>query len=310
MSDLVLICGLLVILLSFEILDNLLFVAVVGHDVGIVLIEIDEIFITAFVHNLVKLIRVFTFAFVVGIGLLSVIDASGLEEGLGGLVLNCLFGGGLCAILLALLLLMWLREWAGNSVVLLIDLILIMNVLLEECLLLSRLVIGLLLIRVAEVLCGGVFLVRILALVASVSASMTIPAFSDGVSTGCPVTCEQVVQAGTKRSHVPDHAEESDSDYRIKVTHNVYDLNNADSHKTHRCYKTANLGCECECSSSSTKFPVYNPHSDASGAECLKATPVDGSICGSIAGDVTGTKDLAHFWNDRTKAEADAANSN
>merc|ERR1719446_1614088 len=119
-------------------------------------------------------------------------------------------------------------------------------------------------------------------------------AVATATTPNCPVTCEQVQVDGTRVNHTPDspdphnyatsltHSTSDDSDWKIKVTHKVYDANTG-SYKHHRCYKTTNMAvpkaqrCLCECITSSNNNP---------------------------------NKKLATFWTDRTAAQATAANTN
>jgi len=145
-------------------------------------------------------------------------------------------------------------------------------------------------------------------------AACSTPAPIPPTSGTCPIMCELVTQTGQRVSHTPDsalyatslaHGTDSHSDFRIRVIHNTFDVNDQkteSSYNQHRCYKTCsswldekervcvgNLGCACECSSKpeTTGFmSLYNPHKDT-----LATLPQN---------------DLEQFWTDRTGDQAEA----
>jgi hypothetical protein len=148
----------------------------------------------------------------------------------------------------------------------------------------------------------------------------------------CPVTCVQYPVNGTRINHTPDsttpynyatsytHSSEAHSDWKIKVTHNTLDVN-SHAWKHHRCYKTTdpslsreeNCACECETAANNNpnlgavakaQFPLYpneplipyNPYHGHPDVEHKFGNPHD-------------QHDLLKFWSDRTRAEANAANT-
>merc|ERR1719316_23214 len=160
------------------------------------------------------------------------------------------------------------------------------------------------------------------------SSLLTLAMLSGAAATTkCPVTCKQVQISDTTRvSHEPHspnyanslvHNSVADDDWRIKVTHNVYDVNTG-AYMHHRCFKTTDETvnqadrCRCECltltstnptKNAITKFPKYsqdiivpyNPYGDHDDVK---------------TGNANNNKALSAFWSDRTSDEAEAANTN
>jgi len=66
----------------------------------------------------------------------------------------------------------------------------------------------------------------------------------------CPVTCELEANMLDRRSHIHDakwnQALVGHADKKVKVTHNVHDINTQDTYTQHRCYRDDGE-CLCEC---------------------------------------------------------------
>jgi len=127
----------------------------------------------------------------------------------------------------------------------------------------------------------------------------------------CPVRCELKEIEGKRTKDQPNsrrymdsliHSQIDEQDFRIKVIHDVSDINTATSYKQHRCYKSGEK-CKCECTGAR-----YGPRSgmlfsDLSGEYQTAAyNPYKNHP------DVT--HDLAHFWEDVAASPHEYATSN
>jgi len=76
------------------------------------------------------------------------------------------------------------------------------------------------------------------------------PSPTPAPTANCPVTCALEADSLDRRSHIHDkkwnQALTGQQGQRVKVTHNVYDINTMDTYKQHRCYRVDGE-CLCEC---------------------------------------------------------------
>merc|ERR1740130_1622880 len=87
--------------------------------------------------------------------------------------------------------------------------------------------------------------------------AFTFLASAQAVAPVCPVRCEieQFTSLSQRTKDQPNsrrymdslvHSQIDEQDFKIKVIHDVSDINTANSYKQHRCYKSGEA-CKCEC---------------------------------------------------------------